>query len=215
MTASTPGSLDSTYVGENGFGDPLIPFDIFGVGENVSGGYWGAGGGRSAIFLKPSYQNSSATLSSYRTLPDVGMQVGGCPLGIAYTPCGPNRSAVIIADGVGQGGGFFGVIGTSVSSPEFVGALALYIQKVGHKVGNINPYLYSKGAAQTAAGGVNAPAASQFYHRNIQGFDGAWPGAYPSPNYTYIYGNGSPDVRKLFGFTNFSPAGIPQTASNP
>lgn len=215
MTVATPGSLDSTYAGENGFGDPDIPYDIYGFGENVSGGYWGAGGGRSALFLQPSYQSTAVTLSTYRTLPDVGMQVGGCPLGIAYTPCGPDRSAVVIADGVGQGGGFYGVIGTSVSSPEFVGALALYIEKVGHKVGNINPYLYSKGAAQTAAGGVNAPAASQFYHRNIQGFDGAWPGGYPSLNYSYIYGNGSPDVRKLFGFTNFAPAGIPQTASNP
>jgi len=215
MTVATPGSLDSTYAGENGFGDPDIPYDIYGVGENVSGGYWGAGGGRSSIFLRPSYQNSAVTLSTYRTLPDVGMQVGGCPEGIAYLPCGPDRSAAVVADGVGQGGGYYGVIGTSVSSPEFVGALALYIQKVGHKIGNINPYLYSKAAAQTAAGGVNAPAASQFYHRNIQGFDGAWPGTYPSPNYTYIYGNGSPDVRKLFGFTNFAPAGVPQTASNP
>jgi subtilase family serine protease len=210
-----PSPLDSTYAGENGFGDPDIPYDVFGIGENVSGGYWAAGGGRGAIFAQPSYQSTSLTQTTFRAVPDIGMQVGGCPAGISVQPCGPNRSAAVTAYQVGLGGGFFGVIGTSVSSPEFVGALALYIQKVGHKVGNINPYLYSKGAAQTAAGGVNAPVASQFYHRNIQGFDGAWPSAYPSLNYSYIYGNGSPDVRALFGFTNFAAAGSPQTASNP
>jgi len=207
------GSLDSTYVGENGFADPEYPYDIYGVGENVSGGYWGAGGGRSSVFTRPSYQTASVTGSTFRTNPDVGMQVGGCPGGLSILPCGPNRSFVAVA----YAGSFYGVIGTSVSSPEFVGALALYIQKTGKGggLGNVNPYLYSKAAAQTAAGGVNAPAASQFYHRNIQSFDGAWPNAYPSLNYTYVYGNGSPDVRKLFGFTNFNPAGIPQSASNP
>jgi subtilase family serine protease len=210
------GSLDSTYAAENGFGDPDIPYDIFGIGETVSGGYWGAGGGRSSIFPRPSYQSAALTLGgNFRTLPDVGMQVGGCPLGIAYTPCGPDRSAAVVAYGINYGGAYYGVIGTSVSSPEFVGAIALYIQKTGHKVGNINPYLYSKGAAQTAAGGPNAPAASHFFHRGIQGFDGAWPSGFPSANYDYIFGNGSPDVRALFGFSGFSSAGTPQTPSNP
>ena len=107
------------------------------------------------------------------------------------------------------------MIGTSVSSPEFVGALALYIQKQGKRVGNINPYLYHFGQVQTVMGGVNAPDAYQFYHRNIKGFDGLWADDYPSQNYNYINGNGTPDIRKLFGFTNFAPAGIPQSASNP
>jgi hypothetical protein len=30
-----------------------------------------------------------------------------------------------------------------------------------------------------------------------------------------VYGNGSPDVRKLFGMTHFPAAGVPQTATNP
>ena len=107
------------------------------------------------------------------------------------------------------------MIGTSVSSPEFVGALALFIQKVGHRVGNVNPYLYALGGIQTVAGGTRAPAPLQFYRRNIPGFDGLYRNTTPSVNYNYIYGNGSPDIRKLFGFTNFKPAGLPQTSSNP
>ena len=216
VVGATPaGSLDAPYASENAFGDPEVPHDPYDVGQNASGGYWGAGGGQSALEPRPTYQVASVTGSAMRALPDIGMQVGGCPEGESYTPCGPQRSAAVTAYGVGFGGGYYGVIGTSVSSPEFVGALALYIQKVGHKVGNINPYLYSKGAAQTAAGGPSAPTASQFYHRAIPGFDGAWPSGYPSANYNYSYGNGSPDVRKLFGFTGFAAAGTPQTLSNP
>jgi subtilase family serine protease len=211
VTGVLTSSLNSAYVGENAFGDPLAPYDPYGLGAKVSGGYWGAGGGPSAIFTRPSYQSAVNTGSTYRTVPDVGMQVGGCPSGISVLPCGPDRSSVVTA----YNGGFYGVIGTSVSSPEFVSALALYIQKQGKKVGNINTYLYQFGQSQTSAGGLNAPAASQYYRRNIQGSDGAWTAGYPTQNYNYLYGNGSPDIRQLFGLTGFSAAGVPQSASNP
>jgi subtilase family serine protease len=209
-------TLNSAYFSENGYGDPLIPYDPYGVGQNLTGGYWGAGGGVSNLHHKPDYQtvvnNGTGT---QRTLPDVGMQVGGCPGGISKQPCGPDRSAVVVAYDYGTpNGGLFGVIGTSVSSPEFVGALALYIQKVG-RVGNVNPYLYSKGAAQTAQGGIRAASQYQYYRRDIPGFDGYYSQNYPSVEYNYIYGNGSPDVRKLFGFTNFNSAPAPQTGGNP
>jgi len=218
VTVATAGSLDSTYVRESAFGDPEIPYDIYGIGSNVSGGYWGAGGGISTYFAKPAYQYLVNTGSrSMRTLPDVGMQVGGCPGGISAS-CGADDSAAVVAYGVGLGGGFYGVIGTSVSSPEFVGALALFEQSLGkknHRMGNANYYLYAAGALQTLAGGQNAPAALQFYHRGIPGFDGYYSGGSPSANYDYIYGNGSPNVRKLFGFAQRKPAGIPQTPTNP
>ena len=108
-------------------------------GVNVSGGYWGAGGGLSAYFAKPAYQAVVTTGSTTaRTLPDVGMQVGGCPGGISVQPCGPNRSYVITF----LQGGRYGLIGTSVSSPEFVGAIALYDQINGGGAGNLN-LLYS------------------------------------------------------------------------
>ena len=37
----------------------------------------------------------------------------------------------------------------------------------------------------------------------------------PSYNYNYVYGNGSPDVRRLFGMTDYKAAGNSQTATNP
>jgi subtilase family serine protease len=222
ITSSNPPSLDSKYAFERAFGDPEVPYDIYGIGANVAGGYWGAGGGVSAIFPRPDYQALVSTGSATaRTVPDVGMQVGG--LGFStqgsycQSPakrCGVNDSSVVTAYGVRYGGGFYSTIGTSVSSPEFVGALALYEQRAGRQ-GNVNAYLYAEGAAQTYAGGVHAPPSKQYFHRGQIGFDGAYRGGYPSANYDYIYGNGSPNVVNLFGLNAYGLAGTPQTPSNP
>ncbi|MGF6658208.1 subtilase family serine protease [Paraburkholderia youngii] len=220
VTASAPPSLNSSYVRESAYNDPQAPWDPYGRGVNVSGGDWGAGGGPSTVFPKPLYQILANTGSSkWRTVPDVGMQVGGCPgsPGIALS-CGADDSSAMLAYGVGVGGGFYGVIGTSVASPEFVGALALFEQQFGkgnHRLGNANYYLYAAGALQTLAGGTKAPAAMQLYHRNNPGYDGVVPDSFPSYNYNYVYGNGSPDVRKLFNMMKYPAAGVPQTATNP
>ncbi|MHB8286411.1 MAG: hypothetical protein ACYDD1_17300, partial [Caulobacteraceae bacterium] len=97
-----------------------------------------------------------------------------------------------------------GLIGTSVASPEFVGALALYVQKMGGVgQGNINTFLYQKAAVAGA------------YNRNIVGFDGRYTNTTPGGSYDYLYGNGSPNVAVLFGMTDVPLAGAPQTASNP
>jgi len=217
VTRSVPGSLDSGYVRESAFADPNVPYDIYGLGQEVSGGFWGAGGGISTVFRKPAFQILANTGSgAWRTLPDVGMHVGGCPQALASS-CGADDSSVVVAFGVGAGGGYFGAIGTSVSSPEFVGALALFEQQLGkrHRLGNANYFLYAMGAVQTAAGGKSAPAPLQYFHRNIRGFDGYWGASHPSYDYNYIYGNGSPDVRKLFNLSAYPTAGVPQTPGNP
>ena len=49
---------------------------------------------------------------------------------------------------------------------------------------------------------------------NIPGFDGAYT-ATANTGYNYIFGNGSPDIRNLFGLAALPAAGTPQTASNP
>ena len=198
ITAYNPSTLDSSYVGENAQGDPELPYDPYGVGANVYGGYWGAGGGVSQIFSKPSFQGAvSMGSATFRTVPDVGMQVGGCPGGIALTPCPPNRSFVIVA----IQGGFAGLIGTSVASPEFVGALALAVQRNG-PLGNLNPYLYTQGALQSANGNA-------VYNRAIPGFDGRYSTSQPSANYNYLIGNGTPRIRALFGMLDLPAAGTP------
>ena len=207
---TVPATLTSKYVAENANGDPEVPYDPYGFGVNVSGGYWGAGGGRSQIFTALGYQAvvDTGSPNGKRTLPDIGMQVGGCPGGLAVTPCGPERSYVLTY----VQGGLYGVIGTSVSSPEFVGAAAIYIQSTGSRQGNLNYYLYAQGAQQQQGGTVTS------YHlaNGITGFDGKWYNTGPSMGgYDYLYGNGSPRVKDLFGFSSLGKIGDPQTPSNP
>ena len=217
VTTSSTTTLASAYVRESAFSDPESPYDPYGLGTLVSGGAWGAGGGVSTLYRKPLYQILARTGSGqFRTVPDVGMHVGGCPQ--SAITCSPDDSSVITAYGVGIGGGYYELIGTSIASPEFVGALAVFEQQLGkrnHRLGNANYYLYAVGATQTLFGGTKAPAGLQFFHRANPGYNGVVYDSFPSYDYNYVYGNGSPDVRKLFGMTNFPAAGVPQTATNP
>ena len=215
VTLTVPLSLTSAYSRESANADPMNPYDIYGTGFTVSGGFWGAGGGIGAIFAQPAYQSLTNTGSTtFRTVPDVGMQVGGCPGGISKS-CGPDDSYVLVTYNSAVTGYFIGLIGTSVSSPEFVGSLALFSQSIGGRLGNVNYYLYSMGSSQTAVGGNLAPPQFRFFRRSIPGFDGHYNGGTPSHNYNYIYGLGSPDVRKVFEMTDYPTAGIPQTPINP
>jgi len=209
-----PPTLTSAYVAENAIGDPEIPYDPYGFGANVSGGYWGGTGGRSVIFGLPAYQNWLAFYgegAGGRVVPDIGMQVGGCPFGISEPSCPVATSSYVFTVWDGQ---YIGLIGTSVSSPEFVGALALAIEAGGGRVGNVNTYLWSQGYVQVDLGGDQAAPSDQFFHKNQPGKDGAY-FHFSTVGFDYMYGNGSPDLRKLFGLTGFAAAGDPQTPSNP
>ncbi|MDB5362707.1 MAG: peptidase [Rhodospirillales bacterium] len=212
---TSPATLTSKYASENAYGDPELPYDPYGLGTNVSGGYWGAGGGVSAHFARPSYQSMGIAFnevkSRMRTVPDVGMQVGGCPSGITDASCGADgsRSAVVIS----FGGQLAGVIGTSVAAPEFAGMAALGVQRFGHRLGNLNNYIYNIGYVQTVIG--NGAPAERFYHRNIPGFDGLYNADPTKQPYNFMTGNGTPDVRKFLALPNAQAAGDPRTASNP
>jgi subtilase family serine protease len=225
VTVYLPGSLDSAYATENAWSDPEIPYDIYGLGEDVKGGVWGAGGGPSSMWPAPSYQSLvDTTNTTWRMIPDVGMQVGGCPGGISklnpktgFCDGGDNplngrgntdRSAVAVAIAVGQGGGFFGFIGTSVSSPEFASAMALLIEQKG-RLGNLNEYLYKKAAAQAASGKV-----AHFFHAGIPGFNGVIQ-SNVSATYNVSTGVGTPVVKNLIGQGGAKSMGLPQTPSNP
>jgi subtilase family serine protease len=112
------------------------------------------------------------------------------------------------------GGKAIGLIGTSVASPEFVGAMALAVEAGGARLGNVNSFLWSQGQSQVDLGGVAAPLTSRFFRKSQPGSDGVFVHS-GTVGFDYMYGNGSPDVRRLFGMTNYVGAGNPQTASNP
>ncbi|HTS50133.1 MAG TPA: S53 family serine peptidase [Bryobacteraceae bacterium] len=209
VTSNISGSLQSTYVSENAFGDPLLPYDPFGVGNTVSGGYWGSGGGSSVVFQKPLYQFLVNTGSSMRSVPDISMQMGGCPAGISakcgsdFTPPFPESEVVAAI-----GGNFYGLIGTSTGAQDFAGLLALERQNLGIRLGNVNFLIYALAALQ------NVFSLVPDYHQNIPGFNGLFSSS-AHGGYNMVVGNGTP-FGKNFILAPFAPAaGNPQTPSNP
>jgi subtilase family serine protease len=232
-TTTTSDALVDQYVGENSFGDPLIsPFDIYGLGSGgMTGGYWGSGGGVSTWFAKPDYQNLVSTRNAtQRTVPDISMQMGGCPGGITGNPDFCDQQVRSFTE-IFKGGAREGLIGTSSSSPQFAGVVAYMIQLAGGgsganppaagqpfappgRLGNINPMLYSLAATQISAGGLTAPANLTYYNRNISGFSGYW-GNNSTLAYSYVLGLGTPNVTNLLGLQGATPAGNPGTITNP
>ena len=197
VTTVSPTSLDSNYVSEQAFDDPLEG-DIF-YGTPATGSVWGSGGGNSIYYPKPAFQLLANTGSNYRTVPDLSLHMGGCPVG-AVQPCGPDRSADIVA----IDGKYYGVIGTSASAPDFAGLTALKIQRTGTRLGNENPEIYALALQNSGA--------LKVYRDDIPGYNGLYPA---HKGYNRVLGNGTV-IGINFLLAPFAPtAGTPQTPSNP
>lgn len=191
------GTSDSAYVSENANDDPV-----------TGGGVWGSGGGISVLFAKPSYQTLVTTGSTTkRTVPDIALHMGGCPSD-AKQPCGPDRSADFII----IGGQTVGVVGTSCSSPDIVGLLALKVAMArgtqaspAGRLGDANPMIYALAQAQNAGGAAA-------FHHGITGTNGTYRAG---AAYNEVLGNGTVDGRVFLGVTNLPAAGDPGTPGNP
>jgi kumamolisin len=169
----------------------------------------------SQVFGRPWYQFLVPTGASMRAVPDISLQMGGCPAGISELPCpqdGTARSYSLIAFGFGTSAqGYYGLIGTSISAPGFAGLLALEEQYLGGiRLGNVNAQIYTLAALQGT--GSHGPFAGIF-HRNIPGFNGAEHSG--GNGYNQVLGAGTPDVRKFILAPQLPAAGTPQTPSNP
>jgi len=97
-------------------------------------GWIDAGGGFSHVFAAPGYQGSlptgSTPIGAMRGVPDVAFQAS-------------SRTGPLVYDTGAGAGGWFIVGGTSCSSPQFAGLVAIADQIAGHGLGQINPTLYS------------------------------------------------------------------------
>jgi subtilase family serine protease len=113
------------------------------------------GGGVSTLFTKPSWQTGSGVPSDgQRDVPDISLtsspnhdgylicSQGSCVNGYRTGSCVLGTDPGCVLDVIG---------GTSVGSPVFSGIVALLNQKLGMRLGNVNPMLYSlAGSAPTA-----------------------------------------------------------------
>jgi subtilase family serine protease len=96
---------------------------------------WASGGGKSAIFPRPSYQDGVASVTGdHRGVPDISMSAACDGLVTTYQSL-PGTKA-----------GWYVDCGTSESSPLFAGIVALADQEAGHSLGFINPALYALSA---------------------------------------------------------------------
>ena len=100
-------------------------------------GHVGAGGGGdSAVFAAPAFQNSvSSVVGSWRGTPDVSMSASTAGGAEIY-----DSSA----------GGWLPVGGTSEATPEFAGIVAIADQVAGKGLGDLDPALYAMESAGSA-----------------------------------------------------------------
>jgi subtilase family serine protease len=96
------------------------------------------GGGRSAVFARPAYQDGVRGLAGgARAIPDISMDAS----------C--SSSVAIYASYPGAGSSHWQTIcGTSLATPLFAGVVAMADQVAGHALGLINPAIYQMVAAR-------------------------------------------------------------------
>jgi subtilase family serine protease len=117
---------------DNVWNDP--PSSCFGISPCA------AGGGVSAVFSRPFYQDRVAdVVRGARGVPDVSMSAACSGAVNVYQtlPAAPGFP--------GAPGSWSPICGTSEASPLFSGEVALADQAAGHTLGQINPFLYEMG----------------------------------------------------------------------
>ncbi len=111
-------------------------------------GWVNSGGGFSHVFAKPSYQDTlpagSTAIGTMRGVPDVAYQASSHTGVLVYdTAPGDAEGGVVCPSGNPCSAGWYVVGGTSSSSPQWAGLVAIADQIAGHGLGQINPTLYS------------------------------------------------------------------------
>jgi subtilase family serine protease len=167
--------------------DPLVTavggtrMFLTGSGSRIrpDAGWMGSGGGRSAVFARPGYQDGAVT-GQMRGIPDISMDAS----------C---QSAVALYVG-GADGEWGPECGTSLSSPLFAGIVALADQEAGHPLGPINPALYRMAAAHDR-GIVDVVSGSNGGTFSVSGRQYTVPGFAAGPGYDLVTGLGTVDAR--------------------
>jgi subtilase family serine protease len=132
------------------------------------------GGGVSAVFSRPSYQQSVEPNQSMRTIPDVAL--GASPIHPGYF--------------LGYNGAIFCCIGgTSLGAPYWSGISHLVQQKAGSRPGPMNSALYTL-AATGAASGIRDARGGNNSFNGVKGYKA-------TRGYDLATGLGTPDIGVL------------------
>jgi subtilase family serine protease len=115
-------------------------------------GWVDSGGGFSHVFARPDFQNTLPASSTpipgnQRGVPDVALQASSRTGALIYLTLPPDgQSGLICPGGTPCSTGWYDIGGTSLSSPQWAGIVALADQVNGGGLGLINPGLYRIGA---------------------------------------------------------------------
>jgi subtilase family serine protease len=168
-------------------------------------GWVAAGGGYSILFPRPSYQNTLPPGSTYvgssagapgpnsnmRGIPDVAYQASATTGVLVYISLPPDGSGGLLCGSTPCSTGWYDVGGTSASSPQWAGLIAIADQMAGHDLGFINPALYQI---------ANNPAqyANDFYDVDTNcNQQSSIPGYCASTGWDAVTGLGTPNAANL------------------
>lgn len=152
---------------------------------NVLGSPAAGGGGLSAVFPRPAYQDSvKSVVGTQRGTPDVSLSAA------------VDGAALVYLGFLGTNSGIYLIGGTSEATPLFAGIVAVADQAAGHDLGQLNPRLYTLAATPghgivDVTTGNNTVTFTQF-NRTF-----TVPGYLAAPGYDLASGLGTVDGAKL------------------
>jgi subtilase family serine protease len=162
-------------------------------------GWTFSGGGFSDVFSTPSWQGTlpsgSTPISTWRGVPDVAFQASAGTGALVYLSLPPDGLSGLACDSAGTpcSTGWYDIGGTSLSTPQWAGLVAIADQINGGGLGLINPGLYRIGADSTRY-------ASDFYDvttgNNTQTAP-AMPGYPATTGWDPVTGLGTPNAANL------------------
>ena len=159
-------------------------------------GWTFSGGGFSHVFAKPTYQNvlpaGSTAITTTRGVPDVAFQASAGTGALVYITLPPDGNSGLICGSLPCSTGWYDIGGTSLSTPQWAGLIAIAAQLNGGGLGPINSALYKIGANP-------ARYAQDFYDitSGLNQADPAVPGYPATAGWDPITGLGSPNAANL------------------
>jgi subtilase family serine protease len=144
----------------------------------------GSGGGVSAVFHRPEFQEPIEDIvGRYRGTPDISMSAA----------C--NGAVNVYLSFIPGAEGYYLICGTSEATPEFAGIVALADQAAGRRLGWLNPTLYELGKRAfvdvTQGNNTFGP------HTNTDGTTFTVTGYQAGPGYDLVSGLGTVDAAKF------------------
>jgi len=160
-------------------------------------GWIGSGGGFSHVFLRPSYQDKlplgSTAIGAMRGVPDVGYNASSHTGVLVYDTAPGDATSGLHCPPSGDpcSAGWYDVGGTSASSPQWAGLVAIADQMAGHDLGQINDTLYA------LASGANYGTYFYDVTKGNNGADPNVPGYPATTGWDPVTGLGTPNAATL------------------